>query len=55
MPIRAGDPEDAGRRHGRIRTVLGMDLGKGGFDNHGLGMTDFPTFLEHSNNRYALA
>jgi hypothetical protein len=32
-----------------------MDLGKGGFDNHGLGMTDFPTFLEHSNNRYALA
>ncbi|MDB5456983.1 MAG: hypothetical protein JWP92_2568 [Caulobacter sp.] len=40
---------------GRIRTVLGMDLGKGGFDNHGLGMTDFPTFLEHSNNRYALA
>ncbi|MET3664894.1 hypothetical protein [Caulobacter sp. 1776] len=40
---------------GRIRTVLGMDLGEGGFDNHGLGMTDFPTFLEHSNNRYALA
>ena len=40
---------------GRIRTVLGMDLGKGGFDNHGLGLTDFPTFLEHSNNRYALA
>jgi hypothetical protein len=40
---------------GRIRTVLGMDLGRGGFDNHGLGMTDFPTFLEHSNNRYALA
>lgn len=40
---------------GRIRTVLGMDLGKGGFDNHGLGMIDFPTFLEHSNNRYALA
>lgn len=40
---------------GRVRTVLGMDLGKGGFDNHGLGMTDFPTFLEHSNNRYALA
>ncbi len=40
---------------GRIRTVLGMDVGKGGFDNHGLGMTDFPTFLEHSNNRYALA
>ena len=40
---------------GRIRTVLGMDLGKGGFDNHGLGMTDFPTFLEHSNNRFALA
>lgn len=40
---------------GRIRTVLGMDLGKGGFDNHGLGVTDFPTFLEHSNNRYALA
>lgn len=40
---------------GRVRTVLGMDLGKGGFDNHGLGMTDFPAFLEHSNNRYALA
>ena len=40
---------------GRVRTVLGMDLGKGGFDNHPLGMTDFPTFLEHSNNRYALA
>lgn len=40
---------------GRIRTVLGMDLGKGGFDNHGLGMIDFPTFLEQSNNRYALA
>ncbi|MGH1560373.1 hypothetical protein ACRAWD_27400 [Caulobacter segnis] len=40
---------------GRIRTVLGMDLGKGGFDNHGLALTDFPTFLEHSNNRYALA
>jgi len=44
-----------GGAKGRIRTVLGMDLGKGGFDNHGLGMTDFPTFLEHSNNRYALA
>lgn len=44
-----------GGANGRIRTVLGMDLGKGGFDNHGLGMTDFPTFLEHSNNRYALA
>lgn len=44
-----------GGADGRIRTVLGMDLGKGGFDNHGLGMTDFPTFLEHSNNRYALA
>lgn len=40
---------------GRVRTVLGMDLGKGGFDNHGLPLTDFPTFLEHSNNRYALA
>lgn len=40
---------------GRVRTVLGMDLGKGGFDNHGLGLTDFPTFLERSNNRYALA
>ncbi|WP_425999826.1 hypothetical protein [Caulobacter sp. DWR1-3-2b1] len=40
---------------GRIRTVLGMDLGKGGFDNHGLDVVDFPTFLEQSNNRYALA
>lgn len=39
----------------RIRTVLGMDLGKGGFDNHEFGLTDFPSFLEHSNNRYALA
>jgi hypothetical protein len=44
-----------GGANGRVRTVLGMDLGKGGFDNHGLGMIDFPTFLEHSNNRYALA
>jgi hypothetical protein len=44
-----------GGADGRVRTVLGMDLGKGGFDNHGLGMTDFPAFLEHSNNRYALA
>lgn len=44
-----------GGTNGRVRTVLGMDLGKGGFDNHGLGVTDFPTFLEHSNNRYALA
>ncbi len=39
----------------RFRTVLGMDLGKGGFDNHALGLTDFPTFIERSNNRYALA
>jgi hypothetical protein len=60
MAILDADPDLAtlkmqGGGTGRIRTVLGMDLGKGGFDNHGLGMTDFPTFLEHSNNRYALA
>jgi hypothetical protein len=45
----------AGGSDARFRTVLGMDLGKGGFDNHALGLTDFPTFLERSNNRYALA
>jgi hypothetical protein len=60
MAILDADPALAslkmqGGATGRIRTVLGMDLGKGGFDNHGLGMTDFPTFLERSNNRYALA